>query len=31
LGRRLSGVQASRATVATPTRTTTSPNLTEPY
>ena len=31
LGRRLSGVQASRSTVATPNRTTTRTNLTESY
>jgi hypothetical protein len=31
LGRRLSGVQASRTTVATPNRTTTRTDLTEPY
>jgi hypothetical protein len=31
LGRRLSGVQASRTTVATPNRTTTRTNLTESY
>jgi hypothetical protein len=31
LGRRLSGVQASRATVATSNGATTSPDLTEPY
>jgi hypothetical protein len=31
LGRRLSGVQASRTTVATPNRTTTRTDLTESY